>query len=110
MKTAVNGFLTRHKFDVRPVEAEALLAEFNGQMDAGLAGKAKSLAMIPAYISLGKPVPVNTPVVVMDAGGTNLRTAAVSFDEKGRARMEDFNKYPMPGTGGVTSARRRFSR
>ncbi|MCL1856775.1 MAG: hexokinase [Kiritimatiellaeota bacterium] len=100
MKTPVTDFLARHTFDARPMAMEDLLAEFDRQMEAGLGGRPQSLAMIPAYVTLEKAVPIHAPVVVMDAGGTNLRTAVVWFDEKGQPRIEDFAKYPMPGTTG----------
>jgi len=79
---------------------ESLLRSFDCKMTAGLDGKPSSLAMIPAYIAAEMPVPVGKPVLVMDAGGTNLRVAVVRFDSKGRAAIEEFRKYPMPGTQG----------
>ena len=83
------------------VDTHALLAEFDRQMDAGLDGRAPaSLAMIPSYVSMGRSVPVGSPVLVLDAGGTNLRVAVVWFDDRGTARIEDFQKYRMPGTEG----------
>lgn len=81
-------------------DVDALLAEFDRQMDEGLAGRPSSLAMIPAYIDSGKPVPVDEPIIVLDAGGTNLRVAVVWFDKAGKARVEDFHKYAMPATDG----------
>ena len=45
MKTA--DFFAKNAFSA-DVDVEALLTEFDRQMDAGLAGKKSSLAMIPA--------------------------------------------------------------
>jgi hexokinase len=93
-------FLENHGFSATQPSCDDLLHAFDAQMTAGLAGQEGSLAMIPAYVAAEKPVPLNAPVLVMDAGGTNLRVAVVWFDAKGKARIEDFRKYPMPGTEG----------
>lgn len=95
----VAEFLAKHHFSAG-IDAAALLAEFNRQMDAGLEGGATSLAMIPAYVDVSKPVPTDSPIIVLDAGGTNLRVAVLWFDKNGKTRVEGFKKYPMPGTGG----------
>ncbi len=105
---AVEEFLQSRGFCVEPAGAADLLAEFDRQMDAGLAGRGGSLAMIPAYLGIDRPVPTGTPVLVMDAGGTNLRAAVVWFDTQGRPRIEDFRKCPMPGTEGVEVDAERF--
>lgn len=98
--TTLLDFFRKHGFTSTPNTLE-LLAEFNRQMDAGLEGKnPASLAMIPSYVSLDRAVPVGSPVLVLDAGGTNLRAAVIWFDEHGNARVEDFQKYRMPGTEG----------
>ena len=106
----VTEFFRKHDFSAA-VDAEALLAEFDRQMDDGLAGRPSSLAMLPAWLGVDRDVPTESPIVVLDAGGTNLRVAVVWFDRAGKARVEDFQKYPMPGTdGAVLSAAEFFGR
>jgi len=100
MKKSVQNFFESHDFCLESPSNDELLATFDAEMTAGLAGDKSSLAMIPAYVTTDKPVPINTPVLVMDAGGTNLRVAVVWFDNRGLARIEDFKKYPMPGSSG----------
>jgi hexokinase len=68
-------------------------------MDAGLAGRPSSLAMIPTYVTIDKPVPASTPVTVMDAGGTNLRVATIRFSAAGVPDICDLRKATMPGIG-----------
>ena len=92
-------FFRKHGFSAA-VDADALLAEFDRQMDEGLAGRASSLSMIPAYLNVDKEVPTESPVIVLDAGGTNLRVAVVWFDRAGTPRVEDFQKYKMPAADG----------
>lgn len=93
-------FFSKHRFDAN-IGYDALLAEFDRQMDDGLAGRKSSLAMLPAYIDVTKKVPSEEAIIVLDAGGTNLRVAVVWFDRAGKPRVEDFRKYAMPGTDGV---------
>lgn len=82
-------------------DADALLAEFGRQMEAGLAGQdPTSLAMIPSYVSVPRDIPADRPVIALDAGGTNLRVALARFLADGRCIFEDYRKGPMPGTNG----------
>ncbi len=97
----VAEFFSKYNFQ-QDVDAESLLEEFDRQMTAGLGDTPKSLKMLPAYLGVDKPVPSEKPIIVLDAGGTNLRVAVVWFDAAGKARIEDFRKHPMPGTTGET--------
>lgn len=90
-------FLKKYGLDVAAVDREELLKSFDGEMTAGLCGGESSLAMIPSYISIDKDVKTCTPVVVLDAGGTNLRTAVVTMDEQGGVDIGNFTKRSMPG-------------
>ncbi|HRT30752.1 MAG TPA: hexokinase family protein, partial [Kiritimatiellia bacterium] len=97
-------FLKENGLDVDGIDREKLLAAFDEEMDAGLAGKPSSLMMIPSFISIDRPVKTGTPVVVLDAGGTNLRAAVVTIDDAGQAQIGSFSKGAMPGTQGEISA------
>ena len=98
------AFLKQNGLDVEGIDREALLAVFAEEMEAGLAGKPSSLMMIPSFISIDKPVKTDMPVVVLDAGGTNLRAAVVKINAQGKAEIGAFFKRPMPGTHGEVSA------
>ena len=98
------AFLRQNGLDVDGIDREALLTAFAEEMDAGLAGKPSSLMMIPSFISIDRPVKTDTPVVVLDAGGTNLRTAVVTIGAQGKPALGAFSKRPMPGTQGEVSA------
>ena len=106
MKTRAETFLSENGFKLEELDREALLESFAEEMEAGLAGRPSSLMMIPSFISIDKPVKTDTPVVVLDAGGTNLRTAVVKIDSRGQAEIGSFFKRPMPGTEGELSADR----
>ncbi len=98
---AVKEFLLRHgisadSFDLA-LESERY-AEFLG---TSLAGSDDSgLCAIPTFVSADINVKEGEKVIVVDAGGTNLRVATVIF-EGGGARVEYFQKYAMPGTEGA---------
>lgn len=100
----VSTFLKENGLDVEGIDRAALLASFIEEMDAGLAGKPSSLMMIPSFITIDKSVKTDTPVVVLDAGGTNLRAAVVTIDASGNVSIGSFFKRPMPGTREELSA------
>ncbi len=103
MLESVQKFLHLHGLDVAGIDREEILRAFGEEMSAGLRGEPSSLAMIPSFISIDKAVRVNQPVVVLDAGGTNLRTAVVCMDDSGAVRIGKFSKRAMPGTEGELS-------
>jgi hexokinase len=77
-------------------------------MERGLAGTSSSLAMIPSYITPVTQIPAGKTVLALDAGGTNLRSSLVKFNEKGEAIPQGTKKIPMPGTNGQVSAKQFF--
>ncbi|MDR2630552.1 MAG: hexokinase [Spirochaetaceae bacterium] len=81
-------------------DPEVLIRDVLIDMERGLRGQSSNLPMIPAYISPVTRVPPGKTVLALDAGGTNLRAALVSFDGEGKARPENSRKVPMPGTQG----------
>ena len=70
---------------------------FLDEMELGLAGQKSSLEMIPTYVETERPVPINEPVIAIDAGGTNFRVATVHFNEKREPVIERPKLYEMPG-------------
>ncbi len=90
-------FFSRHGMDWQEMDVNALISRFQQQMDAGLAGKESSLAMIPTWIEPDMEIPVGKKVIVLDAGGTNLRICTVEFSENGEPEISNFAKYRMPG-------------
>ncbi|MDR2767888.1 MAG: hexokinase [Treponema sp.] len=79
-------------------------------MERGLAGKSSSMPMIPSYLRPITEVPLGKTVVALDAGGTNLRAARVSFKEAGKPETTGLTKIPMPGTKGRVGAEEFFDR
>lgn len=100
----IQDFLENDGLKVEDIDSDGLIDDFLDEMEKGLAGRESSLAMIPTYISANRELPANEPVVVIDAGGTNFRVACISFDNSNRAHIEDYSKYPMPGSRSEVSA------
>lgn len=90
-------WLKEHMVSADAYDANELLAGFLHEMEMGLNGEASSLAMIPAHVDTKGAVPVNKPVAVIDAGGTNLRICIAQFSEQGGVELSHFSKQPMPG-------------
>lgn len=97
IKDKVKAFLAANNMDPADIDMERMCGIFLKEMELGLAGEESSLAMLPTYIETEQKIPVNEPVIVMDAGGTNFRTALVSFDKDGKPNIENLRLFPMPG-------------
>ena len=82
--------------------------KFIREMERGLDGEKSSLRMIPTYISMENDLTVDKSVIVIDAGGTNLRVAVVRVSGRKELVVESFDKYPMPGAAGEISAEEFF--
>jgi hexokinase len=97
-KDSTLRFLRDNKLLAQQIDPDAVLDDFLAEMNRGLAGKPSSLAMIPTYISIDKPVSSFRPVIALDAGGTNLRVATVIFDGDGNPEIKNLTKHSMPGS------------
>ncbi|MBN1222329.1 MAG: hexokinase [Candidatus Aminicenantes bacterium] len=97
------AFLKDYRLDVPSIDHETVLRAFQDEMAAGLSGKESSLAMIPTYISVERPIPYHKPVIAVDAGGTHVRVATLVFDPEGIPHLDNFSKHEMPGFGSEMS-------
>ncbi|MDR1786938.1 MAG: hexokinase [Treponema sp.] len=101
---ALSDFARFYGFHYGAFEPESLVRDLLIDMERGLAGQASSLQMIPSYLTPAARPRAGKKVLALDAGGTNLRAAVVSFDEAGKAFAASLQKAPMPGTRGRVSA------
>jgi len=99
IRDRIRRFLKDNGMYHEDIDMDSCCDTFIQEMQAGLAGKDSSLAMIPTYIEVDRDIPAGKPVIVLDAGGTNFRAAAVYFDESGKSVIENFVQKPMPGLG-----------
>ena len=96
-KAKVKVFLDKNDMNPAHIDMEKTCRIFLKEMEQGLAAEQSSLAMLPTYIETERQIPLNKPVIVMDAGGTNFRVATVSFDQDGNSNIENFKLFSMPG-------------
>lgn len=94
---AVQTFLQRHRQAPEQLDLQQLTDAFLAAMRAGLRGEADGLPMLPTFLTPQQHVPQNTPVAVLDAGGTHLRTGVVTFID-GAPLLQQLETRPMPGS------------
>ena len=101
IRDKVRRFLKDNGMHHEDIDMDECCDIFIQEMQEGLAGRDSSLAMIPTYIEVGKDIPAGKRVIVLDAGGTNFRAAAVHFgvprQPQAGAVIENFVRKPMPG-------------
>ena len=94
-KTALD-FLERHGMSPERIEPGLWAGKMRDNMERGLAGDKGALPMIPTYLKMDGAVPKGTGAIVIDAGGTNFRSALGSFTQQG-FQAEELSKCSMPG-------------
>ena len=95
----IQYFLHRHRMAPGSVSYDALTQEIFLQMERGLAGDGTSIPMLPSYVYAGGAPALGIPAAVIDAGGTNFRSALVTLTKQG-PEVEALTVTPMPGTDG----------
>jgi hexokinase len=107
----VKKFLKEYRMFPGDIDVAGLCDVFESEMAKGLAsyGSDSTLMMIPTYIAIEENIPANEPIIAIDAGGTNFRTAMVRFDGAMNCVIDDFSNYPMPGSHGEISKEEFFS-
>jgi len=108
-KAAAKNFLKSYGMDYESIDMEQSCKTFIEEMERGLEGRGSSLKMLPTYITMDGEIPLEEPVIVMDAGGTNFRVAVIRFDKDKKPVMQDYTLYPMPGTQGEISKEEFFA-
>jgi hexokinase len=93
------GFLRTYRMNPEHFNIEKSCNLFLEEMVKGLSRTESPLMMIPTYIETDADIPLGKPVIVLDAGGTNFRTATIVFDKPGVPTITKYQKFPMPGTG-----------
>lgn len=84
------------------VNAVSAIETLETQMEAGLAGEYSSIPMIPTYLyePEGTVIRSTDRRIVIDAGGTNFRSALGYFDSDGKPVFEQIERTRMPASGG----------
>ena len=95
----IQYFLHRHRMAPGSVSYDALTQEIFLQMERGLAGDGTSIPMLPSYVYAGGAPALGIPAAVIDAGGTNFRSALVTLTKQ-KHEVEALAVTPMPATDG----------
>lgn len=104
----VEKFLTAHGQSTNNIDVNKMLACYIDEMNLGLQGKG-SIPMIPTYlqnvdrdkIKMGKRI-------LIDAGGTNFRSATGHFDLYGNVLIDNLRKTAMPASNGQELSKEEF--
>lgn len=92
------SFLKQEYLHPDSFDTHTEITKLINDMRAGLAGETSSAFMLPTFISPNVTDIKDETVIVLDAGGTNLRVGAVTFKD-GKAFSLEFEKHPLPGSG-----------
>ena len=95
-------FLSQHSMAPGQLDLAAACEEYRVEMARGLQGKESSLLMLPAYVSLGHPLPTQGQVAALDMGGTNLRMALAQWAQGG-LNISGLQLLPTPGSRGTVT-------
>jgi hexokinase len=106
--TVTGNFLKGHRLRALDIDMHDLVNIFREEMKSGLEGKAGALRMIPTYIEAENDFIKDTPVLAIDAGGTNFRASIISISRSGEIETGDIVNYSMPGLEGEISSREFF--
>lgn len=106
-------FLKKHKQSSEDVgktqSGQDNVTHFIEEMHKGLAAHWQVLPMIPTYICNVDRSKINGGKrILIDAGGTNFRSAVGYFDETGNIHLENLRKTKMPASGGEVLGKEEF--
>ena len=106
----VEEFLKKHGQSAECIDTEASMHRFREQMRLGLRGEG-GMPMIPTYLANVDRASITTGKrILIDAGGTNFRSAIGYFDASGGVHIEEQVKTVMPASDGYMSKSRFYER
>lgn len=100
----VNHFLIEMGISPALTDIQETAKSFQQEIQAGLSGKASSLAMIPSFIRNSFSTTDGELVIAIDAGGTNLRISLIQLHSQKVPDIISIKRFPMPGTQGTVSS------
>jgi hexokinase len=103
VKDAVTNFLRKYKMYFEDIDIHKYVDLFLDEMQRGLVGEESSLKMFPTFIQFRNKIPTYKPVIAIDAGGTNFRSAVIVFNNKNEPVIQNLKQSNMPGSKGEVS-------
>lgn len=98
MKETAAQFLARHQMHYDVMQMDVLIGLYREDMEAALRGDKATVYMLPSFLRADAEPVRGEKVLVIDAGGTNLRAGIAHFDEDGQVQVDALRKRRMPGT------------
>ncbi len=89
--------MKEYSMDPESIDIPACAMDFCHELRSGLRGEPSSLMMLPAYVSPDWGSIDGGSAIAIDAGGTHLRAALVTFTPNG-PEITHRTQLPMPGT------------
>ena len=105
---AIELFLKKNMLHSDEIDTQVHVQNFMRHMENGLQGSESSLAMLPTFVQIGENIPRHENIIVLDAGGTHVRSALIHFDDFGAPVIKHYNSTNMPGTQGTVSCEEVF--
>jgi len=98
IKERVTNFLEKYGIFFQDIDLQKQVDLFLDEMVKGLEEKGSSLKMFPTFIQFCNKITANKPVMVLDAGGTNFRSALITFNDNDEPVIRNFKQSLMPGS------------
>lgn len=90
-------FLKKYNMHHSQTDMEELILAHVEELKKARKGESSSISVIPSYFDLENYDESIHKVIAVDAGGTNLRIALVSFEEDEEPFVASKERYGMPG-------------
>ena len=95
----VEKFLQQHNQSTNNIDVTQMVASAMQEMRHGLQNHGTTIPMIPTYLqNIGRDKIKLAKRLLIDAGGTNFRSAIGYFDENGNVQIEQLQKTKMPAS------------
>lgn len=100
----VEQFLQKHNQSTNNIDIAKMVASATAEMQSGLRSNGSTIPMIPTYLqNIGRDKIKPGKRLLIDAGGTNFRSAVGYFDENGNVVLENLQKTKMPASDELLS-------
>ena len=100
----VEQFLQKHNQSTNNIDVTQMVTSAMEEMRHGLQNHGTTIPMIPTYLqNIGRDKIKPGKRLLIDAGGTNFRSAIGYFDENGNVQIEQLQKTKMPASDELLS-------
>ena len=108
MSLSASAFLTEHKMSPDRYPVDGIKNAYLADMRRALAGDITGVYMLPSYARADCRPRIGENVLVIDAGGSNIRAARAHISEDGQIIADSVQKRRMPGADGTVTVAEMF--